>query len=1747
MDKLLSFYGGSAVNPYFDASRSRLRGFEVLSRLDANDTRSERTTAHLYALSNARNVGKPLKLATKSVIFNTPHLGDQFVTPTTHGLPGGDEFSSTKRVNDAILGPDNAPARLNYKDWHQGVGLPSISDEVFMRESHILRKEQRIEDLKSIEIPAGNMPIRSSVSYVNSNLARPILSSLYNIYRILADDNSLNHEGEEPDEFHTYNFMQINKMVGAVEIALAQTGHTLTTQQLDVILAAMHKIYNPTNLLSGPGLMEQKWSHLNYYLQNIIDLEGVVRKYVASARSRNTNQEPADFDTLNPADPFQTMMTLPVHPGPFLRGNVGDRGIIQPPPPGIQDVMNPIQQQQFFQEANQNGTNTANYLQALMAAIAMHAFMQAPFMQTRQQPGQPGNRGGALPDLPASPSLGPIPSGQDGPAPGTEITPTQPAKREPGDGLPDSLGDPNAPATTTDISAILNAMQNRATMQPFLRTPAPTMVVPDLRSAAIGAKPLVSQISGLSTRQYDIAQRRFVTQVTPTNEPPTLQLTAAPILNSGANTYNSMIGIGTVPQAVRSGAIDQTTDVLDPTAYENPVGLFKAVIRQATQVAQLSRNNPGGVDIENELIKRAGLEQTKNLVAATALMHQQYTPRQKLGFIALASLHLHRRHGHKFKDETHPVDEHTHRLHGRSGGVNRHMTNLLSTNTPSDRNIGSINPLGRQNLQTTKAHLQALHKKHYGILTPEEQAEKEHKREMDAIALEKAKLELQEKKTSSTGSSRIGLMHRLVNAGVAAYPLYSGAREFAGNVSDYSAQNLTKNVVDYGMDIAALANVANLNNDIGPVEKSAAHAGAVAAGLRLGAKTLIAPVWDMSKAATEDRFVMANLKTYQDPAKVREMTDRAAELARIQAYGATKIRNAQYLGAAEALTENLGDAIGVAHSGIKNVGEMVQKSINQWLPTALDTNHSANTTLNGVNESSSIMNFLNSINPLPRWSGQPDNGINETETMGANPNNEGAEGFKDGEVGSWFTSALDNLLAGMAEVGKQGPMGQGKPMKGSAEPDSDEGENSESDEEPMPSGAEARAAKNIHINANKQQYAQAIRDNEEEAKHDTEGVNPNKTDVLASMASKKDKMGHRVPNKDDYNQMRSQISQQSISMVNDADRDAFVSEVTGVVHEMLTKKERSPGGIPEDSESYFHDVVRKAVQRVAVTFLNNNTNHMITHIPTPSVPARIQQDPQTYTALGPAPVPEPAAAPVISPEAQSQAAIIKDTEGQFSTASDPNLSLSGTRQDQLQASNSLNLNPRHPGVVPMPQQARALHARSADANQVTAQNDQIAQEAFDRERHAQNQQVLERNQNIQYEEEKRAAERAAEEGARADVERVVREAYNRRPPLTQELLNQWNSSLEALEERRRLGFPSGDIPPTQAFLDRHGVRHSTGEERAYLSRPIITPAQEEQWINSQDRYRAIINHNNQVMMSEEGTLMNTRDPNAFSIPTQEWLDQHNVRLGQGKPDKSGGALPPMHMTRRAANDLVPGRSYVITRAQHVFPKKMINFAGIFKRLSHNVNYPEHSADFEGVHLLGHYEHTDEPDWVETERIVGYPDAHGNAKFPTNVIFFETTTPPGGGRMPQGSPVRPGPMEGGVLQFASREAQERRARAAESDAALRAHNDDTLARVRHERAEHEARLARERQAAADAEAHRQAVANFTKNAVMHHPPSLQHIVDAGRGGSKKRKASEWSELVKETYHEMKKTNPNVTIAQAAQAASKRRKEESQKKS
>jgi hypothetical protein len=154
------------------------------------------------------------------------------------------------------------------------------------------------------------------------------------------------------------------------------------------------------------------------------------------------------------------------------------------------------------------------------------------------------------------------------------------------------------------------------------------------------------------------------------------------------------------------------------------------------------------------------------------------------------------------------------------------------------------------------------------------------------------------------------------------------------------------------------------------------------------------------------------------------------------------------------------------------------------------------------------------------------------------------------------------------------------------------------------------------------------------------------------------------------------------------------------------------------------------------------------------------------------------------------------------------------------------------------------------------------------------------------------------------------------------------------------------------------------------------------------------------------------------------------------------------------------------------------------------------------------------------------------------------SPPGGGRMPQGNPVRPGPaLEGGFQVGWNHSSQDDEAR---RQARENPNPNPFFARRRQDQAQRDAQAQAQRDAEAAGNA---AMQHAIANATQYHAPGLDWIKNApgARGGEKKRKASEWSELVKEVYWQMKKENPNVTIAQAAQAASKRRKGDTQKKS
>ena len=236
---------GNGLNPFFNASRQGLNDFEVLDRLANNDSRTQRTTNHLYALINARNAGKQLTLQAQAVMFDVERAPGA-IPPPAQGVQAWQELNET---NNAIKGLDNQPARLDYQGWHQGIGLPSAADQLFIDNVRIKDKEARIDDLRSIQIPGNTL--RSGVSQTAQNLTGPILNTLRTIYQILTTPGSLPPQ-ETPNQgsvFQNHQMMAVERMSAAAYASLMAYGHLLTVADMDVIASEAHKISNPTNLL----------------------------------------------------------------------------------------------------------------------------------------------------------------------------------------------------------------------------------------------------------------------------------------------------------------------------------------------------------------------------------------------------------------------------------------------------------------------------------------------------------------------------------------------------------------------------------------------------------------------------------------------------------------------------------------------------------------------------------------------------------------------------------------------------------------------------------------------------------------------------------------------------------------------------------------------------------------------------------------------------------------------------------------------------------------------------------------------------------------------------------------------------------------------------------------------------------------------------------------------------------------------------------------------------------------------------------------------------------------------------------------------------------------------------------------------------------------------------------------------------------------------------------------------------------
>lgn len=273
---------GNGLNPFFNASRQGLNDFEVLDRLANNDSRTQRTTNHLYALINARNAGKQLTLQAQAVMFDVERAPGA-IPPPAQGVQAWQELNET---NNAIKGLDNQPARLDYQGWHQGIGLPSAADQLFIDNVRIKDKEARIEDLRSIQIP-GNI-LRSGVSQTAQNLTGPILNTLRTIYQLLTTPGSLPPQ-ETPNQgsvFQNHQIMAVERMSAAAYASLMAYGHLLTFADMDVIASEAHKISNPTNLLV-PGWYQMPGnSQYGPDLTRMRQLIEVIDGLLAAAKNR---------------------------------------------------------------------------------------------------------------------------------------------------------------------------------------------------------------------------------------------------------------------------------------------------------------------------------------------------------------------------------------------------------------------------------------------------------------------------------------------------------------------------------------------------------------------------------------------------------------------------------------------------------------------------------------------------------------------------------------------------------------------------------------------------------------------------------------------------------------------------------------------------------------------------------------------------------------------------------------------------------------------------------------------------------------------------------------------------------------------------------------------------------------------------------------------------------------------------------------------------------------------------------------------------------------------------------------------------------------------------------------------------------------------------------------------------------------------------------------------------------------------
>jgi hypothetical protein len=205
------------LNPYFNESRSNLDYHEVVERVENNINVYERSTAHWYAIANARSIGKPVSFHAKSTIFETTRPGQlhlpRYVDPTF------EKWTNTHYTNEAIVGTDNVEgAKLNYQEWHQGQGLMSAADEAFVSQIRGVAHDSRIQRLKDLQAGVKIPDIRK---FTSTNSAAAVVKKLHELRTKLDDPTYLPNSDEIPTPEQLNNIEVFKEECKQIEQAFA--------------------------------------------------------------------------------------------------------------------------------------------------------------------------------------------------------------------------------------------------------------------------------------------------------------------------------------------------------------------------------------------------------------------------------------------------------------------------------------------------------------------------------------------------------------------------------------------------------------------------------------------------------------------------------------------------------------------------------------------------------------------------------------------------------------------------------------------------------------------------------------------------------------------------------------------------------------------------------------------------------------------------------------------------------------------------------------------------------------------------------------------------------------------------------------------------------------------------------------------------------------------------------------------------------------------------------------------------------------------------------------------------------------------------------------------------------------------------------------------------------------------------------------------------------------------------------------